>query len=125
MTFLYCITDQKRLVLVSIAFADKETAATNIIMKRVLKTIITKILWLSQPKLNVILSLKGMKISSIGPDNMAKMVAKHTHIWYKPLKLLLPRTKRHITLKPGMKHWGLRPIIVCLNNNSMLTVTNF
>ena len=46
--------------------------------------------------------------------------SRHAHIWYKAFKIF-SRTKRHMTLKPDIYHWGTGPIIVCSNDNPRLT----
>ena len=64
----------------------------------------------------------GMKVCSNGPGHMTKMAAMP--IYGKNLKIF-SRTKRPMTLKPGMQHWLLEYYQFCLNDDPGLTLTYF
>ena len=50
-------------------------------------------------------------------------VGRHAHIWYKPVKIFFPGTKRSMTLKLGMQHWVLEYYQVYSNDDPGLTLT--
>ena len=54
---------------------------------------------------------------------MTKMAA--TPIYGKHPTKIYSRTSGPISTKPGMKHLGLRPIIICSNDDPGLTLTYF
>ena len=63
-----------------------------------------------------------MKIHEHDADHMTKMAA--TLIYGKnTLKIFCCRTHGLITMKLGMEHLGLQPIIVCSNDDPGLTLT--
>ena len=66
----------------------------------------------------------GRKVCSRGLGHMTKM--SPTPIYGKnPSKIFFSRTKGPVTLWLGMKHWGLRPIIVYSSDDPRLTMTYF
>ena len=66
----------------------------------------------------------GMKVYINGPGHMTKMAA--TPIYGKnPSKIFFSRTGGLIFKKIGMKHRGLLPIIVYINDDPGVTLTYF
>ena len=65
----------------------------------------------------------GTKVCSRGLGHVAKMAA--TPIYGKKTSKIFSRTKGPMTLRLGMYHWGLGPIIVCSNDDPRLTLTYF
>ena len=67
--------------------------------------------------------VRGTKVylGYLGP--MTKMT--DTPIYGESPSKIFSRTKRPMTLKPGMKHWVLGSIITCLNNDPVMTLTYF
>ena len=55
---------------------------------------------------------------------MTKMAAMPTY-GKNPLKIFFSGTGRPISMKHGMKHRGLQPIIVCSNDDPLVTLTYF
>ena len=64
-----------------------------------------------------------MKIYSNKFGRMTKIAAM-TIYGINPSKIF-SRTTRPINLRLGIKHWGLKPLIVCSNDDPGLTMTYF
>ena len=47
------------------------------------------------------------------------------HIWKKPSKIFFFITRRHVIMKPGMQHHGLKLYKVYINDDFRLTLTYF
>ena len=65
---------------------------------------------------------KEMKIYSNKFGHTTKM-ATMTIYGKNPSKIFFSRTTRLIAMKLGMYHWGLRPIIVCSNDDPVISMT--
>ena len=66
----------------------------------------------------------GTKVCINGPGHMTKMAAMR--IYGKNLKkIFFSATSRPISMKLGMQHRGLLPIIVCINDDPGVTLTYF
>ena len=65
----------------------------------------------------------GTKVCTQHLGHMTKMAA--THIFGKTPSKTLSRTSGMISTKIGMQQQGLKPIIVCSNDDPGLTVTYF
>ena len=66
----------------------------------------------------------GTKVCINGPGHITKMAAMPIY-GKNPSKIFFSRTGRPISTKRGMKHWGLLPIIVCINDDPGVTLTYF
>ena len=65
-----------------------------------------------------------MKIYQHDAGHMTKMAA--TPVYGKNLsKIFFSGTGGPISTKLGMLHWGLQPIIVCSNDDHLVTLTYF
>ena len=66
----------------------------------------------------------GTKVYINGPGHMTKMAAMPIY-GKKPLKIFFSRTRSPMILKLGMKHRGLKPYKVYINDDPGLTLTYF